>query len=307
MKFLVGVDGSKGGFAAARWAGDLASAERDSVVFYYTPPELAVRDPGAPAEEIVTRARQALANAIFDEARRQLPEPLRARCEAIVGQRPASVGIVAAADETRADLIVVGARGAGPMQELLLGSVSKAVVHHSRVPVLVVRPGREHTPAAPIKVLVGWDESRAVERAVTLLDRCSWPAGSEGRLLTVVESLLAGNVPTWLVEKARDADSEAMARAWVEEHARDLASARTRLAERTARLGPLFRGHEPLVVEGYPAEQLLAAAAAHGIDLIVVGTHGKGALQRIFLGSTSEKVLSHAACSVLLVREPEAV
>ena len=53
---------------------------------------------------------------------------------------------------------------------------------------------------------------------------------------------------------------------------------------------------------GDSAEALLQAAEDEGADLIVVGSHGAGPLERIVLGSVSEQVLHHAACSVLVVK-----
>lgn len=53
---------------------------------------------------------------------------------------------------------------------------------------------------------------------------------------------------------------------------------------------------------GSPAEKILAYAAGHGIDLIVMGTHGRGAVERLWVGSVTERVLRHASCPVVSVR-----
>ncbi len=56
------------------------------------------------------------------------------------------------------------------------------------------------------------------------------------------------------------------------------------------------------VLEGPPAEAILAVADAHGVDLIVMGTRGLGRLAGLLVGSQSQKVAAHAKCPVLLVR-----
>jgi nucleotide-binding universal stress UspA family protein len=55
------------------------------------------------------------------------------------------------------------------------------------------------------------------------------------------------------------------------------------------------------VVNGVPAAEILRYAAAHAIDLIVLGTHGHGFLQRLLIGSVAERVARHAPCALLLV------
>ncbi|MFL5679902.1 MAG: universal stress protein [Chloroflexota bacterium] len=57
-----------------------------------------------------------------------------------------------------------------------------------------------------------------------------------------------------------------------------------------------------LVWEGDPGESIVEAAAAEGAELIVVGTHGRGNVGRLVMGSVSEYVLRHATCPVVVVR-----
>jgi nucleotide-binding universal stress UspA family protein len=56
------------------------------------------------------------------------------------------------------------------------------------------------------------------------------------------------------------------------------------------------------ILEGPPAEAILAVVEAHNNDLIIMGTRGLGMLKGLFLGSQSQKVVAHAPCPVLLVR-----
>lgn len=58
-----------------------------------------------------------------------------------------------------------------------------------------------------------------------------------------------------------------------------------------------------LVVGGIPGAEILAAIDKYGIDLVVVGTHGRTGLKRFLLGSVSEWVLAEAPCSVLIARK----
>ena len=54
-----------------------------------------------------------------------------------------------------------------------------------------------------------------------------------------------------------------------------------------------------------PAEKIVTYAKAHDSDLIVMGTHGRGAMARLLAGSVAEKVVRTAPCPVLTVRHPE--
>jgi nucleotide-binding universal stress UspA family protein len=58
------------------------------------------------------------------------------------------------------------------------------------------------------------------------------------------------------------------------------------------------------IVVGHAADQILRVAADTGADLIVVGHRGRTAIREWLFGSTSRRVVSHAACSVLVVRQP---
>lgn len=57
-----------------------------------------------------------------------------------------------------------------------------------------------------------------------------------------------------------------------------------------------------IVAEGIPADAIVRLAQEEGVDLIVISTHGRSGLSRLLLGSTAEKVVRQAPCSVLVVR-----
>jgi nucleotide-binding universal stress UspA family protein len=57
--------------------------------------------------------------------------------------------------------------------------------------------------------------------------------------------------------------------------------------------------------EGKPAPLIIDAAQRHRAQLIVMGTHGRGGIEHLFLGSVATRVIRNASCPVLTVRQPE--
>jgi nucleotide-binding universal stress UspA family protein len=57
-----------------------------------------------------------------------------------------------------------------------------------------------------------------------------------------------------------------------------------------------------VVVEGYAAEEIAAVAEQRGVELIVMGTHGRTGMRKVLLGSVAERVIAIAPCPVLTVR-----
>jgi len=60
-----------------------------------------------------------------------------------------------------------------------------------------------------------------------------------------------------------------------------------------------------LVWTGDPGDMIVEAAEAERVDMVLVGSHGRGAVGRFFIGSVSEHVVRHAPCPVLVVRPRE--
>lgn len=293
MKVLIAVDGSPSSLDAVALVGRLVDPAVDSVAIYFSPLELEKKIPGR-ARRIVEGA----VAAIFEDACQRLPNAFVKPVEAIVSSKTAAVGILEAAQGWHADLVVVGARGIGSVERLLLGSVSRAVLHGATLPVLVARAA---VPAdrGP-KVLVCHHAASAAAVADTL-GKLHWPATTEGRVIGVAESLLVGPLPAWIQKRVRDPDTAAIAQAWKAEHEQEVRQLSGTLGAFERTLPAPFRGHEPVIVEGNPGERILAAAKTLGDDLIVIGRTPTDPLTRWLLGSTSEAVIVHAHASVLIV------
>ncbi|NLG63828.1 MAG: universal stress protein [Candidatus Cloacimonetes bacterium] len=216
-----------------------------------------------------------------------LPASARATSVRVEGGRPHRV-ILDLADEVRADLIVVGPhRGATPAPQVL-GTTADRLARTSEVPLLII-----HGPISlPLRsVLIPTDLSDAAEGALDVgliwTAALRHPRGSDTQ--TVVHMLLA--VPPVPDERAGEPRHTASARE-LHRHVEEA-------CERTG-CGPSLKIEEE-VAEGDATELILKRAKERAADLVVLGTHGHGALARALIGSVSSAVARRAECPVLLV------
>src|SRR3954467_5688623 len=148
MKVLIGVDGSSNSFAAVEFAGRLLSAERDELVLLFATPEMTFDDEKLdPAIE--QRARTALSRTVLEAALERLPAEWQQRAQQRQVTGSASGALLDTIDAEKADLVAVGFRGtSGILEDFVLGSVSRAIVHSAKIPALVVKSeGRPKDPA----------------------------------------------------------------------------------------------------------------------------------------------------------------
>jgi nucleotide-binding universal stress UspA family protein len=137
------------------------------------------------------------------------------------------------------------------------------------------------------RILVGLDRSN---RAPFVLERAAAIATTLGAELFLLRSI--GLPPELPVDAYRAAPND-LTEVWRGEAVRDL--------ERIAlTLDPKLVTHV-LVRIGSPWSSICAAAREHEVDLIVIGSHGYGAIDHV-LGTTAGKVVNHADRSVLIVR-----
>src|SRR5580704_14153651 len=137
---LVGVDRSQHAGVALTQAIDIARTQKASLTAVVADSTLMPWGPVAPlpqdaVDEFVAGVRRE-AQAIADEAKNSIPSEVNA--EVVVIEASPADAILEQAGVGKHDLIVVGSRGRGDAGSILLGSVSHAVLHHSRVPVLIV-------------------------------------------------------------------------------------------------------------------------------------------------------------------------
>jgi nucleotide-binding universal stress UspA family protein len=310
MKVLIGVDGSSNSFAAVEFVGRLLSADRDELVLLFATPVMTFDDERLdPAIE--QRARSALSRTVLEAALERLPAAWQQRAQQREAAGSASTALLEAIDAEKANLVVVGFRGtSGILEDFVLGSVSRAIVHSAKVPALVVKSERgteepaKQSPGPPTRhmhVLLTYDAPQYAQPAAELLKQFTWPPETHGTLMTVVQPMFVTQLPDW-VKRQRDPDVAAMASAWEQEHQQNVQAARLELEKFRASLPACFANQELVVAEGRSADEILAQVRERAIDLVVLGTRGRGSLKRLLLGSTSEQVLREAPCSVLIVR-----
>jgi nucleotide-binding universal stress UspA family protein len=144
------------------------------------------------------------------------------------------------------------------------------------------------------KVLVPTDFSDSARHALTYGISFAREYGAELVLLHVVENITVGYAsdlfPVPMAEVFQEISGYAKA-----ELAKLAALARERGVATVAEI----------VVQGKPSAEIIRHAAENAVDMIVLGTHGKGMLDQALFGSTTERVVRRAPCPVLTVRKAE--
>lgn len=212
----------------------------------------------------------------------------------MVRQGRAASEIVREADRLGADLILLGARGLGAVDRILVGSVSSEVVDHADCPVLVVRThglGR---------ILMATDGSPDGDLAARFLG----PSGIFGTAAIKVLSVVDPGMPWWTgmspVDGMVAADAYANLVDAAERHAKKVAGSTAKsIGSDGVEAEAVRRG-------GEVGSTIVETATAWQADVVAVGTRGHGALHRALVGSTSRQVLHEAPMSVLVVRPKRA-
>lgn len=292
MRALLALDGSPSADAARLAAATLAWPSGSAIhVLGVIDTEF---DPvaafGGPDPATRVASKRAIEH-VVEEAAASLQKPGLAAEAVVVSGRPATV-IVDRARELRADVVVVGSRGRGPLASMLLGSVSAEVVDHAPCPVLVVR-GPIDGPA-----MVAVDGSGSADAAVTYL--LANPILSDRAIEVVSVARPPGPATAWEVAGLSAAALEVLEEQQKTQR-RELEMVAARATMRLRASGYRTRW---TLAEGHAPEQIINAAASLGCGLIVMGSRGMTGLKRILLGSVARAVLLHSTASVLIVHEP---
>ena len=308
MKLLIASDGSGCADAALddlNRAGlpDAAEVLVLSVADVFLPPNSGAADPHDP-EWLVAAVKQAYARAS------QKVEEARATAEAaskrLQSDHPGwdvhpeacadspAWAVVDKASQWEADLVVVGAHGHSGTRRLLLGSVSQRVVYDAQCSVRVARTPKSDKDS-PARLIVGVDGSSDSDMALREVAARIWPAGTEVRVVTALDSL----VPVSLALASLDPATAILSNSSNIHSGTSINSMNQAASEMLRDAGLSVSS---LVTEGNPKEILVKEAKRWKADCIFVGAKGLRGIKRFLLGGVSAAVTARAPCSVEVVR-----
>jgi len=215
-----------------------------------------------------------------------------------LGEGNAATEIVAKAAAAHSDLIVLGTHGRSGFERFMLGSVTEKVLRKAECPVLTVPPRLAASAAIPAmtfkRIVCAVDFSECSLRALEYAMSIAQEANALLTVLHVVEPM--PNVP------AED-DSPLLAMKTIKEYIAAAEEEGRALLQKV--IPDQVRAYcqvETVQAIGKPYREIVRLATEQAADLIVLGVHGRGAVDLMFFGSTAQHVVRQAACPVLTLR-----
>ena len=177
--------------------------------------------------------------------------------------------IVDEAEKNQADMVIMGTHGRTGLKRLMMGSVTAKVIGHATCNVLVVPLDAKIECG---NILVATDGSKyseaAASEAIGIAKRC-------GGSLTVIS--------------VASSDAEILS---AEDYVKEVSELAEKEGIKT----------EGLTVKGKPYEAIIETSKQRRADLIVMGSHGRTGLERLLMGSVTERVIGHSESAVLVVK-----
>lgn len=148
-----------------------------------------------------------------------------------------------------------------------------------------------------MKILLAIDGSSCSDEAIEETGRRPWPDGSTIKVLTAFELPLPPTPEAWTMPPSYLDELDRLART----HAQEIVDQAVEKLKLKAGNAVAISG---AAAPGTPRTVILDVAEEWGANLIILGSHGYGAWERFLLGSVSQSVVSHAKCSVEVIRCP---
>lgn len=278
---VVGVDDSAESIRALIIAWTIAEAAHAPLVVVHAVPDLWLATGLNETPVVMPEVQRTLTQGARQRIERLIQEviPRAATTSLQVLTGPAAFAIAEVARKRRAELVVLGGRHHGTLARGLGRSTAHYLVRTIDVPVLVVGAG-----TAPFtRVLAAVDLSSAAIPTLKAAERLAKLLSGRLRIVHVVEPLRLLYLPV-----------DALDQVAFERRARE------DFETLTASLPALVREDE-IIRTGEAVETIVEETLAWKADLVVVGSHGKGWVDRLLVGSTTERLLNILPTSVLVV------
>lgn len=282
-RILVPIDGSDVATSAARAAVDIARLfDSDLHVIHVVESEPYPMGFGDAMDELARYGREAL-----ETVEAQATDAGVDITTAVVDEGEAvHRAILGYADDNAVDLIVMGTHGRSGLGRMILGSVTEQTLRHSSVPVMTVH-GETIVDTAFDSILVPFDGSAGAQGAVD--HAIDLALAADARLYVV-------NVVDHAVMAGGDANAGMVLDALKESGERALDAVAERAADAGVEVG------DTSVQVGSPFRTIVSYAEDNGMDCIVMGTRGRSGIDRVLLGSVTERVIRTAELPVIATK-----
>ena len=221
---------------------------------------------------------------LLEKLANDIGEPLGVSIGCHVVEGEVLESITEQADLLNADLLIIGARGAGLTLQQLLGATAERLLRVIRCPVLTVKQ-------PPLKTY---------QNVLVPIDFSTWSVGALHLAQTVAPQakltlLHAYEVP-FEAQMRITGEKKGAIQNYKDKVFQD---AKTRLNQTAKDVGLTADWH-PSVVHGNAVQKILEQEDKQNSDLVIIGRHGLGVVEELLLGSNSRQILIHAKCDVLI-------
>lgn len=287
-RVVIGIDFSAPSVAAARWAREHFAPQASSVLVHALdvpePPRFMRGEVAMTTRAEVLKSARADAEAQLERLRSgQNLEGLSLR---VRDGRPEDV-ITEAANESGADVVVVGEHTHPRGIWGVTGSTAEALVRRGAVPVVLARNAADHSPA---RILVAADDSAPAGLALQWASMLAQRFDAALTAFHVFRPVYLGAARVLSgMEQSVGLEEEQLrqTQAWLTTFVRERSPDPSRVSMR--------------IEQGDPATALVAAQRGGNFDMVVIGSRGAGGIGRMLLGSVARSVMRGASCPVLVV------
>jgi nucleotide-binding universal stress UspA family protein len=292
QKITLAFDGSANSFEACEAAGIIAKGYGAEVTVVYALPPISIFS--TPLREKYYAKLEDNASVSIGKAASLLTanDGVKVRSNTLHSRGSISETLIRYVTEERSDLVVVGTRGLGGFDRMILGSVSRHLAGHCPSPVMVVRKNQQPEKKLVFKrILVATDGSEIASRAERMATSLAKALGGELTFVNVV----------YLPPGSYSTDNATV----IDELQKDLREDGEKVTARAAS----FAKENKIKVDTKimdelqsPVMALTKLAEVENYDLIALGSRGLGGFKELVLGSVASGVVHYAHCSVLVAK-----